>query len=453
MKKALDSCKLAHSTTARHAGKARVALAAILLVGLATSFAAQPSFTPPAPPNQPSPEIANTRYTTRLFGSTPAEVAVSVTRHAFTATLPADDPRQGDAAADRPWSVILVTPDDPLAAISATELIQFPTNAPVLFVDEIGISEVTLRELERLGPIGVKRAGGVQVYAVGAAASPAVLGELERMGLNTHSVSAPNPYALANEIDKLYGQIQNPDTGVPTLMDNAADGGAGVMNVFIGNAQAYEFMLPVAAWASHLPTGIVWASDRDTLPLATVAALERRQGNANIYVMGGPEQISRPLFKELTQYGRVARVTTDDAVASNAPLVPNPVTTSVAFARMWDPVGLVGWNMLGAGHGFTVANRRDWQSVVGAAILSSRGFHAALLLTDTADRVSGPVRDYLFTVRPTFLTTPAEGPYNRLYVVGDYSSVSWQAQVEMNLSQEMKNRRNTNSGSTYLPPR
>lgn len=421
---------------------------------LVTSFAAQPSsFTPPAPPAQPSSEVANTRYTTRLFGSTPAEVAVAVTRDAFTATLPADDPRQQDAASDRPWSVILITPDDPVAAISAAELIQFPNNAPILFVNESGIPEVTLEELRRLGPIGVKRAGSVQVYAVGAAASPAVMEQLEQLGLKTRSITAPNSYALANRIDAIYGQIQFPDTGVPTLMDNAADGGNGVMNVFIGNAQEHEFMLPVAAWASHLPAGILWASDRDTLPAQTVAALERRQGNATIYVMGGPEQISRALFKKLTQYGRVARVTTDDSVASNAPLTPNPVTMSIAFARMWDPVGLVGWNMVGSGHGFTVVNSDHWQHAIGAAILSSRAFHAALLLTDTTKSVSEPVMDYLLTVRPTFLTTPAEGPYNRLYIIGDYSDISWQAQVEMNMSQEMKNRRNAPNGSTYLPPR
>lgn len=78
-------------------------------------------------------------------------------------------------------------------------------------------------------------------------------------------------------------------------------------------------------------------------------------------------------------------------------------------------------------HGFIVANSNDWQGAVGAAILSSRGFHAALLLTDNAQHVSQPVADYLALVRPTFNVTPAEGPYNRLYIIGDYSQISWMA--------------------------
>jgi hypothetical protein len=40
----------------------------------------------------------------------------------------------------------------------------------------------------------------------------------------------------------------------------------------------------------------------------------------------------------------VARITNDDAVAFNAPPADNPIAVSVAFARMWDPVCMVGWN-------------------------------------------------------------------------------------------------------------
>lgn len=78
--------------------KLRVSLAAALVaicLLLTTSLPAQAaSFTPPPPQGQPSADVANTRYTTRLFGSTPAEVAVSVTRHAFTATMPVSVPRR-----------------------------------------------------------------------------------------------------------------------------------------------------------------------------------------------------------------------------------------------------------------------------------------------------------------------------------------------------------------------
>lgn len=427
----------------------KIAIAIFTICCLLPSSLAATTFTPPAPPGQPSAEVANTRYTTRLFGSTPAEVAVSVSRHAFTAAMPLSDPKTKDTHPDRPWSVILVTPDDPVAAISAAELIQFPVNAPILFVDESGIPAVTLEELERLSPVGVERADGIQVFAIGAAASKAVLDELQQLGLKTRSITASDNYALANEIDKTYGQIHSPDTGVPTMM-NSVKNGNGIMDVFIGSTDAPLFMLPIAEWASHLPSGILWVSgSADKLPKPTVDALKRRQGKAKIYVMGGPQQVSRSLIEELSQYGSVARVTNDDKVVFNAPVTPDPVKISVAFARLWDPIGLVGWNMVGAGHGFIVANSSDWQGAIAAAILSSRGFHSALLLTDDAEHLSQPVADYLDLVRPTFTITPAEGPYNRLYIIGDYSKISWMAQVEANSSQEMANRHDAPNGSTY----
>lgn len=149
----------------------------------------------------------------------------------------------------------------------------------------------------------------------------------------------------------------------------------------------------------------------------------------------------------------VARITNDDAVAFNAPPADNPIAESVAFARMWDPMGMVGWNANGAGHGFTLVNESDWQGAVGSAILSHLGFHAPLLLVNDPDRLPGPVSDYLGVVRPTFLVSPGDGPYNMVYVVGDYARISWPEQVEVNSSQEMANRHDSPNGSVYIAPR
>lgn len=88
---------------------AAAVIAICLLLPTPLAAAQTSSFTPPAPQGQPSADVANTRYTTRLFGSTPDEVAVSVTRHTFTAAMPVSDPKTKDAHPDRPWSVILVT--------------------------------------------------------------------------------------------------------------------------------------------------------------------------------------------------------------------------------------------------------------------------------------------------------------------------------------------------------
>ena len=441
--------------SARRFGRAlRAGLAIATLPGMALARGApQAAFAPQAPPGEPSALVADTMYTTRLFGSTPAEEAVSVTRHTYPAATAVAAPDEVSRAPDRPWAVILVDPSDEVAGISAAELIHFPDNAPVLFTANGGLPAVTRAELARLHPVGVQRGGGVQVFAVGKAVSGGIAKDVGGMGFKVRSITGDNPFALADAIDAAYGQIQDPDTGVPTMMTGAAGGGNNVQDVFVGAVQDPAMMLPAAEWASHMPVGILWVDNtRDALPPETVDALKRRHGHADIYVMGGAQAVPVGLFRALGAYGNVARVTNDDGIASNPPLVDTPDAQSVAFARMWDPVGLMGWNITGPGHGFILVNADDWQGAVAAAVMSGIGFHAPLLLTESATALPAPVASYLSIVRPNFLVTPAQGPYNMVYVIGDYGKVSWSLQNEVNDGQEMANRHDAPNGSLYVAP-
>ena len=409
------------------------------------------NFAPPAPAGEPSPLIADTMYTTRLFGTTAAEEAVSVTRHTYPAAMAPGAPGEISRAPDRPWAVILADPTDEVAGITAAELIHFPDNAPVLFTEGAALPTVTRNELARLHPVGVQRDGGVQVFAVGKAS--AIVDAVRQMGFKVQAITGNNPYALADAVDQAYGRIEDPDTGVPTMMTGAAGGGNGVMDVFVGAVQDPSLMLPAAEWMSHMPAGVAWVDNTSgTLPSETIAELKRRGGHADIYVMATPEDVPPALFRALLPYGNVARVTNDDSIASNPPLVDDPAAQAVAFARMWDPVGLMGWNITGPGHGFILVNEADWQGAVAAAVMSGIGFHAPLLLTDSATKLPAPVAAYLAMVRPNFLVTPAQGPYNMVYVLGDYKKISWLLQDSVNASQEMANRHDAPNGSLYVAP-
>src|SRR5947209_1105228 len=83
-------------------------------------------FSQTLPPGQPSAAIADTEYSTRLYGNTPYQEAVAVTRHVYTASQPLTAMNEKNTAADRPWGLTLITPDDPIAGISAGELVHFP---------------------------------------------------------------------------------------------------------------------------------------------------------------------------------------------------------------------------------------------------------------------------------------------------------------------------------------
>jgi hypothetical protein len=394
----------------------------------------------PSPPGQPTlaPTIT-TKTTTRIYGENPYEVAVSVTQHIWPAVLPGS----AQSVPDRPRAVTLLTADDPLTAITATPIVHFPNDAPPLYVTAHGIPEVTLAEIKRLGPVGIDRFNDVQAFLFGAAANAAVKSELTAIGIKWFEVTAPNIPALADEVDKLYGSITNPDTGVAQMAN-------GAMTVMIGSLDAYPFVLPATHWVTHMPTALLWVG-QNSVPPSTITALERRLGDARIYLFGGPDQISSSVASQLDKYGTVMRVTNDDPVPYNTPPPDDPVQTAIAFNKMWDNVGMVGWKITGPGHGFTLVRLDDWQGAVASSPLSHLGFHAPIVFTTSATELPDIVAAYYAGVAPTFLTTPADGPYNMTYVIGSWDQISWPQQAHVDNISEMANRRDValNTGSRY----
>jgi hypothetical protein len=398
----------------------------------------------PPPPGEPTlvPTIG-TKTTQRLYGANPFQEAVSVTQHVWPAALPLNAPNENNNVPDRPWALTLLTPDDPLTAISAVPLLHFPDDAPILYVTRHGIPKVTLDEIKRLGDTGISRYHNVDAFLVGAAANPTVERQLKAMGLIYTTVTAPNVPALANTVDKLYGSIENPDTGVPNMP-------GGMENVMIGSMQSYKYLLPATHWVAHMASGLLWVN-QNSVPAATIAALKRRNGQARIYLFGGPSQISGAVADQLSKYGTVQRVTNNDIVAFNANPTDTYVDTAIAFAKMWDPAGQVGWKITGPGHGFTLVNANDWQAAVASAPLSHLGFHAPLLFTTSAGTLPPQLDAYYKSVAPTYTSTPADGPYNMSYVIGSWNQISWQLQAHVDFISEMNNRRlwNTTTGGGY----
>jgi hypothetical protein len=404
----------------------------------------KPNYSVPSPPQSPTlaPTIG-TKTTQRLYGADPFQEAVSVTQHVWPAAVPLNNPNENNNDPDRPWGLTLVTPDDPLTAITAVPLLHFPNDAPVLYVTKNGIPKVTMDEIKRLGDTGISRYHNVDAFLVGAAANPAVKKQLKAAGLIYSSITAPNIPALANTVDKVYGSIENPDTGVPN-MDNGAE------NVMIGSMQSYKYLLPATHWVAHMASGLQWVN-KDSVPAATIEALKRRNGHARIYLFGGPQQISGKVADQLAKYGVVQRITNDDIVAFNADPTDTATDTAIAFAKMWDPSGMVGWKITGPGHGFTLVNGNDWQGAVASAPLSHLGFHAPLLFTTSAGTLPPQLDAYYKSVAPTYTSTPADGPYNMSYVIGSWKQITWPLQAHIDYISEMGNRRlwNTTTGGGY----
>ncbi|MDX6491801.1 MAG: hypothetical protein QOD43_2046, partial [Gaiellaceae bacterium] len=236
-------------------------------------------FKVPAPPQEPTlvPTIG-TKTTQRLYGANPYQEAVSVTQHIWPAAVAENVPTENDNDPDRPWGLTLLTPDDPLTDITAGPLINFPNDAPILYVTKSGIPQVTLNEIKRLGDTGISRYNNVDVFLVGASANAGVESQLKAIGIKYVTVTASTVPELANKVDQLYGSIENPDTGVANM-------GNGSENVMIGSLDGkdYQYLLPATHWVAHMASGLLWVN-RNSVPQATIDALKRRNGQARIYL-------------------------------------------------------------------------------------------------------------------------------------------------------------------------
>ena len=49
--------------------------------------------------------------------------------------------------------------------------------------------------------------------------------------------------------------------------------------------------------------------------------------------------------------------------------------------------------------------------------------------------------NYFKVVAPTFLTSPADGPYNMTYTIGSWNQIGWLEQSHIDNISEMANRR------------
>jgi len=96
-------------------------------------------------------------------------------------------------------------------------------------------------------------------------------------------------------------------------------------------------------------------------------------------------------------------------------------------------------------------NIDDWPAAVASAPLSHLGFHAPLLFTDSSNQLPPELDAYFKSVAPTYLTSPADGPYNMTYVIGSWEQITWPVQTHVDYISEMANRRtwNTAAGGRY----
>lgn len=324
----------------------------------------------------------NTKDSTRLVEENPMALSAATAQTLFP---------EGSEA--RPGAVIQAPADTWQAGVAAAPLVRW-LNGPLLL--DNGAAEVET-EVDRLQPEGVNALDGATVVQVGLGRTPS--------SDQATPIQAESAAELAAQVDtlveRLRGEVQSNVWLVPD------DPG---------------YAVPVAYWAAQSGEVILFGSN--PLPEATRQALERRSGQARIYWVGpGLED------EDLNRYGTIQQIEGEDGIAA-----------AVALAAYRDEATGAGWGIHGsrynANHNFVLANPADPAMAVAGLSLGRFGKFGPLLWLER-DQIPLATDQYLWKMKPEFFNTPAEGPFNHLWLLGGAEQISVKVQGQADLSQEI----------------
>lgn len=379
-------------------------LAAVLGGGGSNKPAEKPAPAPiQAPPEEPeekqtpSAEAAEelgypsfaTNNTTRVGGEDAATTAAGVAHAVFPSAK----------VSQRPKAVTLVDEDDWQGAVAAAVLMSAPVRAPLLVTSGGAIPDPTEQALATLDPQGSSATDKAQVFAIGSAAVPGDLRATKAKGSDPAGLAV----AIAELRDELLG-------GEPSHIVVAPEGDP-------------AFAMPAAAWAARSGDPVLF-SGPDSLPQASAKYL-RSKSKVPVFVLGPSTAISSAVVREIGKLGNpVRRVSGED-----------PVENAIALARYAN--GGFGWNLNDPGHGLVVA--RSDEPLLGAiaAPLSASGTWGPLLLTEDADTLPVPLREYFLDIKPGYTTDPTRAFYNHVWVIGDQEAISVNQQAEIDQLAEL----------------
>jgi hypothetical protein len=334
--------------------------------------------------------------TTRIGGSEPATLGAAVALTVFPSRTPAQ----------RPAAVTLVDEENWQNAVAAAVLMAPPIRSPLLISAASGLPEASSQALTALKPAGSKykpqgnrTTEGPQAYVLGPISTPA--------GLKTTKTAETTGAVQAAEIEALRDSIFR---GPPK-------------HVIVASETNAAFAVPAAAWAARSGDPVLY-SRADKLPQPTVAALKRNP-EIPVYVLGPASVISPGVLREIAKIDKHVRRVSGKTPAENA----------IALARYSS--GNFGWNVNDPGHGFVIARSDAPVDAALAAPLSASGTWGPLLLTESADKLPSPVREYLLGVKPGYTTDPTRAFYNHVWIIGEPEAIDANQQAEIDQLAEL----------------
>jgi len=218
---------------------------------------------------------------------------------------------------------------------------------------------------------------------------------------------------------------------------NASDEGSS-NNVIIVSSEAPEWALPAAAWSAYSGDPILYANE-DGVPEATRQAIAELNAS-HAYVLAPPGLVSQDGLSGLdVEWTRVAGSTPQDH--------------AVEVAKFRDESRDFGWGIderdkVGYDNSMLVNPDRPAQAVASTNL--QWGKAGPILLVHEDGTLPAITENYLWRTQSAWFSTPAEGPFNHVFVLGPLEEISWVSQARSDYAVEITPYRLQGAGMSPL---
>lgn len=188
----------------------------------------------------------------------------------------------------------------------------------------------------------------------------------------------------------------------------------------VEGADARVWALPGAFWAAYAGVPVTFVG-RDGLSAEARETISMHK--VPVYLLAPDELVSRSVEEEIRKISPVKRITAG-----------NPSEYAVKLATYRDETTGFGW---GRSHDqrtgyfeYVLATPSESRQALSALPLA-RGNSAAFLFTSDDGSVPAPTDRYLWAQRADWFSTPAEGPFRHLWIIGNRTSYAAQARLDL----------------------
>jgi len=325
-------------------------------------------------------QIINTLNTTRICGCNIYENAIKISNIAY--------------ADKSPGSIILVSGEIWQDAFTATSLVHFPQNAPILFTPTNYLDPNTLSQIFKLNPRGVN---GIKIFLIGGI-SYFVEQQLHMLGLRTKRIGGINFYDTAAKVAEYLEYPQN---------------------IMIVSGEDYREGLCTCAYAAH-SGDVVLFTEKHKLPWYTCRVIQTTK-NPHVFIIGSMDTISEIVETEISNLN----VEFVDRISGDT-----PYEVAVNFAKYKSPDDHFGWGRnYKDGHAFTFTSIRIAHDSASSSVFGHLGKHAPILSVNK-NKLPDVTRHYIESVQPIPKPEPRP-PFMHGWIIGCDNTISSKVQIEI----------------------